>query len=67
MIKLNGEIVNINHFPDGTLLLKEEGKWAGGGAHKIEWHFENNEELVMTIQEKLIYRCRIFQMQDRTE
>lgn len=47
MIKLNGEIVNINHFPDGTLLLKEEGKWSGGGAHKIEWYFESNEELVV--------------------
>ena len=46
MIKLNGEIVNINHFPDGTLLLKEEGNWSGGGAHKIEWYFESNEELV---------------------
>lgn len=31
MIKLNGEIININHFPDGTLLLKEEGVWSGGG------------------------------------
>ena len=46
MIKLNGKIVNINHFPDGTLLLKEESKWSGGGAHKIEWYFESNEELV---------------------
>lgn len=46
MVKLNGEIVNINHFPDGTLLLKEEGNWSGGGAHKIEWYFESNEELV---------------------
>ena len=49
MIKLNSEIVNINHFPDGTLLLKEEGKWSGGGAHEIEWHFENNEELVTLV------------------
>lgn len=49
MIKLNGEIVNINHFPDGTLLLKEEGKWCGGGAHIIEWYFENNEELIVLI------------------
>lgn len=49
MIKLNGEIVNINHFPDGTLLLKEEGNWCGGGAHKIEWYFESNEELLALI------------------
>lgn len=49
MIKLNGEIVNINHFPDGTLLLKEESNWSGGGAHNIEWYFENDEELVALI------------------
>jgi hypothetical protein len=30
MIKLNEQIVNINHFPDGTLLLKEESNWCGG-------------------------------------
>lgn len=47
MIKLNGAVVNIGHFPDGTLLLKEESEWSGGGAHKIEWYFENNEELVV--------------------
>ena len=49
MIKLNGEIVNINHFPDGTLLLKEESNWSGGGAHKVEWYYENNEELIALI------------------
>lgn len=49
MIKLNGEIVKVGHFPDGTLLLKEEGVWCGGGNHKIEWYFENNEELVTLI------------------
>ena len=49
MIKLNGEVVNINHFPDGTLLLKEESAWYGGGTHKIEWYYENNEELVALI------------------
>jgi ribose-phosphate pyrophosphokinase len=49
MIKLNGEVVNINHFPDRTLLLKEESKWSGGGAHHIEWHFESNEELVALV------------------
>lgn len=49
MIKLNSEIVNINHFPDGTLLLKEESVWSGGGAHKIEWYYESNEELVALI------------------
>ena len=47
MIKLNGAVVNIGHFPDGTLLLKEESEWFGDGAHKIEWYFESNEELVV--------------------
>lgn len=46
MIKLNNNIVNINHFPDGTirildcpLLDKEEVT--------IHWLFENNEELLV--------------------
>ena len=47
MIKLNGVVVNIGHFPDGTLLLKEEREWSDDGAHKIEWYFESNEELVV--------------------
>ena len=49
MITLNCEIIDINHFPDHTLHLKAEGKWGGGGAHKITWDFENNEELVALI------------------
>ena len=43
MIKLNGQIVEIGHFPDGTLLMKQEFK---GGKQTIDWRFENNEELV---------------------
>ena len=49
MIKLNGHVININYFPDGALLLKEEGNWPGEGAHKIDWYFENNEELITLI------------------
>lgn len=49
MIAINGEIIEQNHFPDGTLLLKEEGVWFGGGSHMIEWYFESNEELVALI------------------
>ena len=45
MICLNGKEVKINHFPDGTLLIKE---FASGEA-EIEWKFENNEELVVLI------------------
>lgn len=43
MIKYNGKVVELNHFPDGTYLLKEiaEGKQA-----VITWLFESNEELV---------------------
>ena len=43
MIKLNGQIVEVGHFPDGTLLMKQEFK---GGKQTIDWRFENNEELV---------------------
>lgn len=44
MIKFNNKTVNINHFPDGTLLMKEEV--AFGKPAEITWHYENNEELV---------------------
>ena len=50
MIKLNGEVVNIGHFPDGSLLLKEDANitlFLTGAL--IEWYFENNEELVALI------------------
>ena len=43
MIKLNGQIIEIGHFPDGTLLMKQE---FNGGKQTIDWRFENNEELV---------------------
>lgn len=50
MIKLNGKIIEAGHFPDGTSLIKQ------APAHdmyqnsvKIEWFFENNEELVVLI------------------
>ncbi len=44
MIKLNGKIVNIEHFPDGTLLLKERAP--EGGKAVVSWYFERNEELL---------------------
>ena len=47
MIKLNGHIVKQNHFPDGTLLLKQEPEVFE--VQIIEWFFENNEELVSLI------------------
>lgn len=45
MIKLNGKVVDINHFPDGTLLMKSNGF----EKNIIQWNFENNEELVALI------------------
>lgn len=50
MIKLNGMVVEPSHFPDGTTLMKYfiEPSVRKNGA-KIEWFFENNEELVTLI------------------
>jgi len=44
MIKCNNKKVDLNHFPDGTLLMKE----LAPEAEKITltWLYENNEELV---------------------
>lgn len=51
MIKLNGENVKIEHFPDGTILLKEsvEVNHKENRSAKILWKFENNEELAVLI------------------
>lgn len=42
MLKLNGNPVTIDHFPDRTLLLKN----LPAKGNTLEWTFENNEELV---------------------
>ena len=47
MIKLDGKIININHFPDGTILLKHD--ISRNRPHMIYWSFENNEELFALI------------------
>lgn len=50
MIWMNGKRVEIKHFPDGGLLLKEEVKEACKGGDEvvvIRWNFENNEELLV--------------------
>lgn len=51
MIKLNGKKVDIGHFPDGTLLIKEaiEKDYKTERSANILWKFENNEELVALI------------------
>lgn len=46
MIKLNGQFVKIDKFPDGTLLMKENILY---DIAFISWYFENNEELVALI------------------
>ena len=46
MLLLNNLPVKINHFPDGTLLIKEKGF---SGENVITWHYENNEELIALI------------------
>lgn len=57
MIKINGKEVSTNHFPDGTLLIKESPNSYISifnfmdSAKKVTftWLFENNEELVTLI------------------
>ena len=45
MISINGEKIDINKFPDGTLLLK----YIATEEARVHWLFENNEELVALI------------------
>ena len=45
MIKLNEKQVNIGHFPDGTLLMKELIPQKTSKA-TVTWLYENNEELL---------------------
>lgn len=54
MIKINGKVIEHNHFPDGTTLMKyksdESFKYSSCvPSVDIEWFFENNEELVQLI------------------
>lgn len=44
MIRYNGKALDLNHFPDGTLLLKETVTEKEEAV--IRWNFENNEEMV---------------------
>lgn len=63
MIKLNGEVVDIGHFPDGTILLKKNtSKYRDQASVTFTWHFESNEEmtalmfLVKHFRERTYYR-----------
>ncbi len=44
MIKCNGKQVNLGHFPDGTLLIKELAPQSEKAV--LTWLYENNEEMV---------------------
>ncbi|MBQ3666200.1 MAG: ribose-phosphate pyrophosphokinase [Lachnospiraceae bacterium] len=47
MIRLNEKRIEVNHFPDGTLLLKENpGNQNKEDEMIIQWNYENNEELL---------------------
>lgn len=46
MIRINNKDIEINKFPDGTLLIKEEPSY---DIALISWFFESNEELVALI------------------
>lgn len=45
MIKVNDEIINIEHFPDGTQKLSVECMWKSSGSYLIDWKYEKEEEL----------------------
>jgi ribose-phosphate pyrophosphokinase len=50
MIKLNKQIIETGHFPDGTILMKQDvSDLTSLQSVKIEWFFENNEELITLI------------------
>ena len=51
MIKLDGRVVNLGHFPDGTLLIKEDvpRNYEGERSAKISWKYENDAEMVALI------------------
>ena len=47
MIKLNGEVIKIDSFPDGTILMKQ-GLTNTLGTH-ISWKYENDREFIALI------------------
>ncbi|MBQ3080744.1 MAG: ribose-phosphate pyrophosphokinase [Clostridia bacterium] len=47
MLKLNGEIITISSFPDGTMLIKQNPP--EDGYAKIEWYYECDRETLALI------------------
>lgn len=45
MIKVNDEVISIEHFPDGTQKLSVESMWRASGDYIIDWRYEKEEEL----------------------
>ena len=44
MIKVNDEIISIEHFPDGTQKLSVESMWRASGDYSVDWRYEKEEE-----------------------
>lgn len=50
MITLNGMVVSIDNFPDGTILMKHNpGIYYNGTANLIDWDYENDREFLALI------------------
>lgn len=54
MLKINDEIINLKHFPDGTFALKHDSlpmemSFCFGQLHYLTWLYESEEELVALI------------------
>ena len=45
MIKVNDEVIRVEHFPDGTQKLSIESIWNASGSYDIDWRYEKEEEL----------------------
>lgn len=45
MIKVNEEVIDIEHFPDGTQKLSVESMWRSFGDYSVDWRYEKEEEL----------------------
>lgn len=48
MIRIDGKPIDLNKFPDGTFLLKDDF-YNSSSIHDIEWKYESNEELIALI------------------
>lgn len=46
MIKIRNTIININQYPDGTMLLKKEFDMENENDIDIAWNYENDTELI---------------------